>query len=67
MNVKVRNGNVEQALRIFKRKINDSNKLYDYREKEYYEKPTTRKQKKKLQQLQEKENDRKNWQRTLFP
>jgi small subunit ribosomal protein S21 len=47
MNVKVRNGNVEQALRIFKRKINDSNKLYDYREKEYYEKPTTRKQKKK--------------------
>ena len=47
MNVKVRNGNVEQALRIFKRKINDSNKLYDYREKEYYEKPTTRKQKRK--------------------
>jgi|TARA_B110000914_G_scaffold15650_1_gene12129 small subunit ribosomal protein S21 len=47
MNVKVRNGNIEQALRIFKRKINDSNKLYDYREKEYYEKPTTRKQKRK--------------------
>lgn len=47
MNVKVRNGNVEQALRIFKRKINDSNKLFDYREKEYYEKPTTRRQKKK--------------------
>ena len=47
MNVKVRNGNVEQALRIFKRKINDSNKLYDYREKEAYEKPTTKKQKKK--------------------
>jgi|TARA_B110000259_G_scaffold175128_1_gene210056 small subunit ribosomal protein S21 len=47
MNVKVRNGNVEQALRIFKRKINDSNKLFDYKEKEAYEKPTTRKQKKK--------------------
>ena len=47
MNVKVRNGNVENALRAFKRKINDSNKLFDYREKEYYEKPTTRKQKKK--------------------
>ena len=47
MNVKVRNGNVEQALRIFKRKINDSNKLFDYREKEAYEKPTTKKQKKK--------------------
>ena len=47
MNVKVRNGNIENALRAFKRKINDSNKLFDYREKEYYEKPTTRKQKKK--------------------
>jgi small subunit ribosomal protein S21 len=47
MNVKVRNGNVEQALRIFKRKINDSNKLFDYREKEYHEKPTTKRQKKK--------------------
>ena len=47
MNVKVRNGNVENALRACKRKINDSNKLFDYREKEYYEKPTTRKQKKK--------------------
>lgn len=47
MNVKVRNGNVEQALRIFKRKINDSNKLFDYREKEAHEKPTTKKKKKK--------------------
>ncbi len=47
MNVKVRNGNVENALRAFKRKLNDSNKLFDYREKEYYEKPTIRKQKKK--------------------
>ena len=47
MNVKIRNGNVEQALRIFKRKINDSNKLFDYKEKEAYEKPTTKKQKKK--------------------
>ena len=47
MNVRIRNGNVEQALRIFKRKINDSNKLFDYKEKEAYEKPTTRKQKKK--------------------
>jgi len=47
MNVRVRNGNVEQALRIFKRKINDSNKLFDYKEKEAYEKPTTKKQKKK--------------------
>ena len=47
MNVKVRNNNVEQALRVFKRKITDSNKLFDYREKEAYEKPTTKRQKKK--------------------
>jgi small subunit ribosomal protein S21 len=47
VNIKVRNGNVEQALRTFKRKVNDSNKLFDYREKEFYEKPTTKKQKKK--------------------
>jgi len=47
MNVKVRNGNVEQALRMFERKVNDSNKLFDNKEKEAYEKPTTKKQKKK--------------------
>jgi len=47
MNVKVRNNNVEQALRIFKRKITDSNKLFDYREKEYYEKRTTKRQRRK--------------------
>jgi small subunit ribosomal protein S21 len=47
MNVKVRNGNVEQALRLFKRKVNDSNILFEYKEKEHYEKKTTRRQKKK--------------------
>ena len=47
MKVKVKNGNVESALRVFKRKVTDSNKLFDYREKEYHEKRTTKKQKKK--------------------
>tara|TARA_R110000803_G_scaffold72680_1_gene136359 strand:+ start:614 stop:823 length:210 start_codon:yes stop_codon:yes gene_type:complete len=47
MSVKVRNGNIESALRIFKRKVTDSNKLFEYREKQAYEKPTTKKQKKK--------------------
>ena len=47
MKVKVRNGNLEQALRVFKRKITDSNKLFDYKEKEYHEKRTTKRQKKK--------------------
>jgi len=47
MTVKVRNGNVEQALRLFKRKITEDNKLFDYREKEYYEKPCQKRNKKK--------------------
>jgi len=47
MRVKVRNGNVESALRIFKRKVTDSNVLFDYKEKQYHEKRTTKKQKRK--------------------
>ena len=47
MRVKVKNGNVEQALRLFKRKITENNVLFDYREKQYHEKKTTRRQKKK--------------------
>jgi len=47
MKVKVKNGNVESALRLFKRKVTDSNKLFDYKEKEYHEKRTTKRQKKK--------------------
>lgn len=38
MRVNVRNGNVEAALRVFKKKCSD--KLFDLREKEYYEKPS---------------------------
>jgi small subunit ribosomal protein S21 len=47
MKIEVRNGKVEQALRKFKRKITDSNKLFDYREKEYFEKPCQKRKKKK--------------------
>ena len=47
MTIKVRNGNIEQALRIFRRKVNDSNKLFDYKEKQYHEKKTTKRQRKK--------------------
>ena len=57
MNVKVRNNNVEQALRIFKRKINDSNKLFDYREKEHHEKKTTKRQR-KMAAAKNRENKR---------
>jgi small subunit ribosomal protein S21 len=47
MTIFVRNGNVDQALRKFKRKITDDNKLFDYREREHYEKPSQRRKKKK--------------------
>ncbi|MCS5550518.1 MAG: 30S ribosomal protein S21 [Gammaproteobacteria bacterium] len=47
MKVLVRNGNVDKALRLFKRKITDSNKLMDYREKEHHQKPSSKRQKKK--------------------
>ena len=47
MRVDVRNGKVDQALRKFKRKIVDSNKLFDYREKEFFEKPSQKRKRKK--------------------
>ena len=47
MRVAVRNGNVEQAIRLLKRKINDSGKLLDYREKERYTSKSERKQRKR--------------------
>lgn len=34
--------NINQVLRRFKRKVEDSGKLDDLRKKEYYEKPTTK-------------------------
>jgi len=38
--VVVRNNNYEKALSIFKRKIKDSNLMYELREREYYKKPS---------------------------
>lgn len=44
--VYVKNDNVEQALRKFKKKIQDSGLLQELRNREFYEKPTiTRKRK----------------------
>ena len=38
--VVVKNNNVEKALSIFKRKVKDSNLMYDLREREFYKKPS---------------------------
>jgi len=46
--VTVKDGeNINQALRRFKRKIDDSGLLDDLRAKEFYEKPTTERKRKK--------------------
>jgi len=40
--VTVRNNNLEAALRVFKRKVNDSGLLLEYREHEHFEKKCTK-------------------------
>ena len=39
MKVKVRNNNVDKALRVFKKKCGEV--TFEYREREYFEKPST--------------------------
>ena len=45
--VVVKNNNYEKALSIFKRKVKDSNLMYDLREREFYKKPSDIKKEKK--------------------
>ena len=44
--VEVRDDNVNQALKKFKRKIDDSGKLIDIVDRQFYEKPTTERKRK---------------------
>jgi small subunit ribosomal protein S21 len=45
--VEVRDDNISSALRKFKRKVDDSNKLEDIKARMFYEKPTTERKRKK--------------------
>lgn len=45
--VTINDGNVEKALRKFKKKVQDSGLLDDLRARETYEKPTTERKRKK--------------------
>lgn len=45
--VDVRDDNVNSAIKKFKKKVDDSNKLIDYIKKSFYEKPTETKKRKK--------------------
>jgi small subunit ribosomal protein S21 len=47
LRVEVIDGNVNVALRKFKKKMDDSNKLEDLKAKMFYEKPTTLRKRKK--------------------
>ena len=47
MRIDVRNGKVDQALRKFKRRIADDNKLFVFKEKEFFEKPSQKRKRKK--------------------
>ena len=44
---KVWNNNVEGALKVFKRKVKDSNLMLDLKKKAYYEKPSKKRREKK--------------------
>jgi small subunit ribosomal protein S21 len=45
--VEVKDGNVEKALRKFKKKIQEQGLLIDLKQRETYEKPTTERKRKK--------------------
>ena len=47
MEVKVKNNNVEFALRLLKRKIKDSGLMVELREQQYYKKPSARRSEEK--------------------
>jgi small subunit ribosomal protein S21 len=45
--VEIRNGNLEQAMRVLKKKVQKEGIIKDYRAKSVYEKPSERKRRKK--------------------
>ena len=52
--VSVRNGNLEQAMRVLKRKVQKEGLIKELRERQYYKKPSEIKQEKKKEAI-------KNW------
>jgi len=47
LSVTVENGNFNRALKQFKRKVKDSGKMQELKDRQFYEKPSSRKQRKK--------------------
>lgn len=55
VSVQVRNGNIQKALKIFKRRIDDSGHLQLLRTKQQYTKPTTVRRKQKQNAVREQQ------------
>ena len=51
LKIEVRNGNVEQAMRVMKRKLMKEGVMKELRARESYEKPSERKRRKKKEQI----------------
>ena len=49
--IEVRRGNVEQAMRVLKRKVQKEGIIKELRERQYYEKPTLKRQRKLKESL----------------
>ena len=59
INVTVRNGNLEQAMRVLKRKVQKEGLIKELRERQFYKKPSEIKQEKKKEAI-------KNWRNNLL-
>lgn len=49
--VQVRNGNLEQAMRVLKKKVQKEGIIKYYKEKQYFEKPSEKKRRKKKEAI----------------
>ena len=49
--IEVRRGNVEQAMRVLKRKVQKEGLVKELRERQYYEKPSAKKRRKKKENI----------------
>ena len=53
VSIKVRNGDIQKALKVFKRRVSDSGHLYEVRKRQEYTKPTTVRRKQKQQAIRD--------------
>ena len=54
LTIQVRNGNVEQAMRVLKKKLQKDGLLKSLKDKQYYEKPSAKKRRKKKEGIDRK-------------